>query len=73
MSDQPKEEKNESNFLDKAKDDYRAMNFMNSSAFQNAQVAALIFIGEQLAEHNKLSNMIVVDLDNLTRTWGKTE
>ena len=48
MSDQPKEEKKESNFLDKAKEDYRAVNFMNSSAAQNVKVAALIFIGEQL-------------------------
>ena len=47
MSDQPKEEK-VMTFLDRAKENYNDITYLNSSSAQFAQVAALIFIGEQL-------------------------
>jgi uncharacterized protein with HEPN domain len=46
--DQPKEENKPMDYLSEAKDNYRVMNFNNSSYSQEAQTAALIFIGEQL-------------------------
>jgi hypothetical protein len=75
MSDQPKEDNKpqEMNCKTTAFDEAGHMNYNNSSPSQRATFAALMYIGEQLVEHNNLLNMIVVDLDNLTRTWGKAE
>ena len=55
MSDQPKEEK-VMTFLDRAKENYNDITYLNSSSAQYAQVAALIFIGEQL---ERIANALV--------------
>jgi hypothetical protein len=41
-------------YLQEAKGCFSAMNYLNSSYAQAASTGALIFIGEQLAEQNKL-------------------
>ena len=80
MSDQKPEEENKPvDYLADAKDKYRAMNYLNSSYYQEANAAALIFIGEQLARiansmaEGKFEYDVKFNADNLTEIMTRVK
>ncbi|MFA5714422.1 MAG: hypothetical protein WC998_01605 [Candidatus Paceibacterota bacterium] len=71
MSNQPKDDKKPLDYYQQeSKDNYRSMNYLNSTYEQSASVAALIFIGEQLARIADAMEKDEVSLDEAVKIWG---